>query len=215
MCPLCILCVHCAPTLTFRTIILLYMTQLELKTFYPKDRQSWRKWLEKNHSKSPGVWLIYYKKNSGKATVTYSESVEEALCFGWIDSTMRPRDEISFIQRFSPRKPKSVWSALNKKRIEKLSAEGLMTAAGLEKIDIAKKNGSWTSIDHVENFEIPADLEKAFSKNKKAFQNFQGFAKFRRKQLLYRLGSAKLLETRKRRIIQIIKVCKENQRTDP
>ena len=184
------------------------MNQPELKTFYAKDRKTWRKWLEKNHSKSPGIWLIYYKKNSGKSRVEYNDAVEEALCFGWIDSTMRPLDEVSYIQRFSPRKAKSVWSALNKTRIEKLLKEGLMTSAGLEKIDLAKKNGSWISIDHVENLEIPADLEKAFSKNKKAWIKFQAFGKFRRKQMLYRLGNAKLPETRKLRIKEIITQCK-------
>ena len=191
------------------------MTQPELKSFYPKDRKAWRKWLEKNHATSPGIWLIYYKKSSGKPRVEYNDAVEEALCFGWIDSTMRPLDEVSYIQRFSPRKPKSVWSALNKTRIEKLLKEGLMTAAGLEKIDIAKKNGSWTTIDHVENLEIPADLAKAFSKNKKAWKNFQAFGKFRKKQMLYRVGMAKLPETRKLRIAQVITACKENLAQDP
>ena len=138
------------------------MGQQELKSFYAKDRKTWRKWLEKNHAKSPGIWLIYYKKNSGKTRVAYDDAVEEALCFGWIDSTMRPLDEHSFIQRFSPRKPKSNWSALNKKRIEKLIKEGLMSTAGLEKINLAKNNGSWVSIDHVENLEIPPDLQKHF-----------------------------------------------------
>ena len=186
-----------------------------LKSYYPKDRKAWRKWLEKNHAISPGIWLIYYKKNSGKSRVEYNDAVEEALCFGWIDSTMRPLDEISYIQRFSPRKPKSVWSALNKKRIEKLSGDGLMAPAGLEKIEIAKKNGSWISIDHVENLEIPADLAKVFAKNKKAWKGFQSFKKFRKKQMLYRLGSAKLPETRKIRIEQIITACKENQSSTP
>jgi uncharacterized protein YdeI (YjbR/CyaY-like superfamily) len=176
----------------------------ELKTYYPRNRKAWRAWLQKHHETSPGIWLIYYKKESGKARVSYNDAVEEALCFGWIDSTMRPMDEERFIQRFTPRKPKSVWSALNKSRIEKMIEAGLMTPAGLEKIGLAKKNGSWTSIDHVENLEIPPDLQKAFNKNKKACKNFNNASRSYRKQVLYRVSSAKLPETRARRIAQAV-----------
>ncbi|HYE54443.1 MAG TPA: YdeI/OmpD-associated family protein [Chitinophagaceae bacterium] len=176
----------------------------ELKTYYARNRKAWRAWLQKHHDTSPGIWLIYYKKESGKPRVPYSDAVEEALCFGWIDSTMRPLDEERFMQRFTPRKPKSVWSALNKSRIKKMIKEGLMTPAGLEKIKLAKKNGSWASIDHVENLEIPPDLQKAFNKNKTAFQNFSNASRTYRKQILYRVNSAKLPETRARRIAQVV-----------
>src|SRR6185369_11579715 len=108
------------------------MSSSELKTFHPKTRKAWRSWLEKNHAKSPGVWLIYNKKSAGKKRLDYAEAVEEALCFGWIDSTSRPLDDERYMQRFTPRKSKSGWSGLNKKRIEKMMAEGLMTKAGLE-----------------------------------------------------------------------------------
>src|ERR1043165_7521993 len=138
----------------------------ELKSFYAKNREAWRNWLQKNHAKQPGVWLIYYKKSSGKSRVAYDEAVEEALCFGWIDSIMKPIDEEKFMQKFTPRKTKSVWSALNKRRVEQLIANGLMTDAGLAIIETGKKNGSWTKLDHVESFIIPADLKKIFSKNK-------------------------------------------------
>jgi uncharacterized protein YdeI (YjbR/CyaY-like superfamily) len=181
------------------------------KSFYPRNRKAWRAWLEKNHAKSPGIWLVYFKKKSNKPTVTYAESVEEALCFGWIDSTMRPLDEERFIQRFTPRKPKSVWSALNKTRIEKMINEGLMTAAGLEKIEIAKENGSWTSIDHVEKLEVPADLQKALNKNKTALKNFSKLANFAKKQILYRINSAKRPETRKERIEKIMELLKKTK----
>src|SRR6476620_9854423 len=105
---------------------------VELKSFHPKTREAWRNWLQKNHEKSPGVWLIYYKKSSGKKNFDYNDAVEEALCFGWIDSTSRPIDDERYMQRFTPRKSKSGWSGLNKKRIEKMTTEGLMTKAGLE-----------------------------------------------------------------------------------
>src|SRR5688500_17150586 len=148
----------------------------ELKTFYPKDRKTWRQWLQKHHAKEPGVWLIYYKKNTGKSSVSYDESVEEALCFGWIDSTMRPIDEEKYMQRFSPRKPSSVWSALNKRRIEKLQEQGLLAPAGIAAVERAKKNGSWSSLDQIESLVIPDDFQKALDRNKKALKNFQEFS---------------------------------------
>src|SRR5437762_2587406 len=105
------------------------MSSAELKTFHAKNRKAWRSWLKKNHVKSSGVWLIYYKKSAGKKRLDYADAVEEAICFGWIDSTSRPMDKERYMQRFTPRKPKSGWSGLNKKRIEKMIAEGLMTKA--------------------------------------------------------------------------------------
>src|SRR5216110_2039127 len=126
------------------------MTLQELKSFHPKTRKAWRSWLEKNHAKSPGIWLIYDKKSSGKKELDYNDAVEEALCFGWIDSTLRPLDKEQYMQRFTRRKPKSGWSGLNKKRIEKMIGQGLMTKAGLEKIEEAKKDGSWQSLDHID-----------------------------------------------------------------
>src|ERR1044071_7571701 len=117
--------------------------------FYAKDRKTWRKWLAKNHKLLPGIWLIYYKKDSGKSRVPYAEAVEEALCYGWIDSTQRPLDEESYMQLFMPRKPKSGWSKLNKERVQRLIEEGQMTPAGLEKIELAKQNGSWNKLDGI------------------------------------------------------------------
>ncbi len=176
----------------------------DLKTFYPKDRKAWRQWLQKYHTKEPGVWLIYYKKNSGKSRVSYDESVEEALCFGWIDSIMKPIDEEKYMQKFTPRKVKSVWSALNKRRVGQLIGKNLMAPAGLAIIDLGKQNGSWTKLDHVENFVIPPDLAQLLAKNKKVLKYFEGLAKSVRKQWLYRLGNAKLPETRAKRIADII-----------
>jgi uncharacterized protein YdeI (YjbR/CyaY-like superfamily) len=188
----------------------------ELKTYYAKDRKAWRKWLEKNYAKSPGVWLIYYKKSSGKPRLEYNDAVEEALCFGWIDSTVRPIDNEKYMQRFTPRKPKSGWSGLNKQRIEKMIDQDLMTAAGLEKIEIAKKNGSWESLDKIyapiEQLQIPADLEKAFSKHKTAKTNFHNFPIFTRRQFLYWLNAAKRDETRKARIKHAVLMCAANKK---
>jgi uncharacterized protein YdeI (YjbR/CyaY-like superfamily) len=188
------------------------MPSPELKTCYPKGRKAWRNWLQKNHSRSPGVWLIYNKKSSGKPTLNYNDAVEEALCFGWIDSTLRPMDEFRYMQRFTPRNPKSGWSGLNKRRIEKMIVEGLMTDAGLEKIEAAKKDGSWQNLDHIESITIPEDFEKALSKNKKAKTNFDNFPLFSKKQFLYRLNSAKRPETRKERISLLVKMAALNKK---
>jgi len=123
------------------------MASSELKSFYARDRKAWRNWLQKNHSSSDGVWLIYYKKSSGYRRLEYNDAVEEALCFGWIDSTARPIDHERYTQRFTPRKPKSGWSALNKRRIEKMIEQELMTQAGLDRIEEAKKSGAWEHLD--------------------------------------------------------------------
>lgn len=184
----------------------------DYKTFHPKTRSQWRKWLEKNHSTTPGVWLIYYKKSSGKAKMVYNDAVEEALCFGWIDSTLKPLDDERFMQRFTPRKSKSGWSGLNKKRIAKMIIEGLMTKAGLEKIEGAKKDGSWESLDHIDAIELPVDFEKALSKNKKAKINFENFPQFAKKQFLYHINSAKTEATRKERIIRCVKMVTANKK---
>jgi uncharacterized protein YdeI (YjbR/CyaY-like superfamily) len=184
----------------------------ELKTFYAKDRSAWRKWLEKNHAKSRGVWLVYYKKSSGKAKVEYKDAVEEALCFGWIDSTIRPVDDDKYMQRFTPRKPKSGWSGLNKQRVETMIEKGLMTKAGLEKIETAKRNRSWESHDHIDAIQLPEDFGKALSKNKKAKINFENFPQFTKKQFLYRINSAKRPETRKERIKLCVKMAAANKK---
>ena len=184
----------------------------QYKQYYAKDRKAWRRWLEKNHAKAPGVWLVYYKKDSDKTRVPYADAVEEALCFGWIDSTQRPRDEESSMQLFTPRKPKSNWSRLNKERVEKLEKEGLMTDAGREKITVAKENGSWTKLDNIENFIIPADLEKAFTRNKTAKNNFEAMSKTAKKEFLFWLDNTKKDDVRKQRVADIIKLTKQNMK---
>ena len=184
----------------------------QLKSYYAKDRKAWRKWLEKNHATSDGVWLIYDKKASGKKRLEYSDAVEEALCFGWIDSTLRPLDDERYMQRFTPRKPNSGWSALNKQRIEKMIDQDLMAKAGLEKIEEAKRNGAWEKLDHIEALKLPEDFEKALEKNKKAKTNFENFPQFTKKQFLYRINSARRPETRKERIMLLVKMAAANKK---
>ena len=183
--------------------------------YYPKTRKEWRRWLTRNHDTATGIWLINYKKESGRPRVPYAEAVEEALCFGWIDSVMNPLDEYSFMQLFTPRKPKSNWSKLNKQRVETLIDQGLMTPAGLAKIEAAKADGSWTSLDKVEALDVPPDLAKALSKNKTALANFNAFSPSRKKMLLYWVNEAKRPETRAKRIAEAVAAAREKRDRRP
>ncbi|MBD2079971.1 YdeI/OmpD-associated family protein [Leptolyngbya sp. FACHB-17] len=175
------------------------------------DRAAWRNWLLQNHQSAIGVWLIYYKVKSGKPSVWYSEAVKEALCFGWIDSKTKSLDNDRYMQIFTPRKPKSVWSKLNKQYIEELIAQGLMTPAGLQKIEAAKQDGSWTSLDAIEALMIPPDLAAALGRNAIAQQNFEAFSNSTKKPILYWIDSAKRLETRRTRIEKTVQCAVQNQ----
>ncbi|MGB0891632.1 MAG: YdeI/OmpD-associated family protein [Flavobacteriaceae bacterium] len=177
---------------------------------YFKTDIEWRNWLSKNHNSSNGVYLILYKVDVNIKSMRWEEAVKVALCFGWIDSTVKSLGDGKRQQYFCPRKPKSVWSALNKKYIEELSANNLIHESGWNSINIAKENGSWTSLDDVENLVIPKDLQSKFDKNKTAFANYQNFARSYKKGYLYWLNQAKRETTRLKRISEIIKSCELN-----
>ncbi|NJO40706.1 MAG: hypothetical protein HC865_08605 [Cyanobacteria bacterium RU_5_0] len=183
----------------------------QLETIYATDRKAWRDWLEKNHHTSIGIWLIYYKAKSGKPSVRYSEAVKEALCFGWIDSKVKSLDQDRYMQIFTPRKPKSVWSKLNKQYIEETVEQGLMTEAGLRKIDAAKQDGSWTTLDEVEALIIPMDLKRALDANETANRNFEAFSNSSKKNILFWIDNAKRPETRLQRIEQTISAAANNR----
>src|SRR5262245_49124201 len=134
-----------------------------LPQFQPRSRAEWRAWLKKHHTKSPGVWLIYAKKHTGIPSLTYSDAVEEALCFGWIDSLLQSIDDSLHRQIFTPRKTRSSWSALNRKRAARLIDAGLMTAAGMALITRAKKTGQWEAHKPSESLTIPPELKKALN----------------------------------------------------
>jgi len=184
----------------------------EIETISPKNRQEWREWLQENHDKKQSVWLIYYKKKSNFPTVTYSEAVDEALCFGWIDSKAKPLDEEKFMQFFSRRKPKSVWSRINKEKTERLINEGLMTKAGYHIIEIAKQNGSWTILDEAEALTIPKDLDEAFQNRPNAKNYFSGLSRSDKRNILQWLVLAKRQETRQKRISEIAELAEQNQK---
>ncbi|MFZ1786665.1 MAG: YdeI/OmpD-associated family protein [Saprospiraceae bacterium] len=184
----------------------------KLETFYPKNRQEWRAWLEENHDKKQNIWLIYYKQKSKIPTVSYSDAVDEALCFGWIDSKAKSIDEVKFMQFFSKRKEKSVWSKINKEKIEMLISSGLMTPAGLAIIEKAKANGSWTILDEVEALIIPPDLEEAFSQKLNAKTYFQSLSRTDQRNILQWLVLAKRPETRQKRIDEIVDLAELGQK---
>jgi uncharacterized protein YdeI (YjbR/CyaY-like superfamily) len=176
------------------------------------DRATWRAWLETHHTQPAGIWLTLYKKESGQRLMTYADAVEEALCFGWIDSHPRKVNAACFRLLFSPRKPKSVWSAVNKQRIAQLREAGLMRAAGEARITIAQQNGSWEALDEVEALVVPADLTAALEANAAAQQHFSSFPPSARKQLLQNLAAARRPETRQQRIERIVANAAQNRR---
>ncbi|MBI4783940.1 MAG: YdeI/OmpD-associated family protein [Oscillatoriophycideae cyanobacterium NC_groundwater_1537_Pr4_S-0.65um_50_18] len=183
----------------------------QLETVYACDRLAWREWLAENHRTLPGIWLIYYKIKSGKPSVQYSEAVKEALCFGWIDSKVKSLDTERYQQIFTPRKPKSVWSKLNKQYIEELIVQGLMTQAGQEKIEAAKQDGSWTTLDAIEALSIPTDLQQALAADPIANRNFAAFSNSSKKNILFWVDSAKRLETRLQRIEKTVAAAAQNR----
>lgn len=185
----------------------------EKEHFYFKNSDEWRSWLHENHHSSFGVYLFFYKVSSGYESMRWEEAVQVAICYGWIDSTVKKIDENRRKQFFSPRKDKSVWSKLNKAYIEKLIANNLMHESGLKKIETAKSNGSLTSLDSVEELIIPEDLKIAFNINESAFQNYQNFSPSYRKSYLYWLNQAKRIETRNNRIAEIISLCIQNKKS--
>lgn len=172
------------------------------KRVEPKNRDGWRKWLEKHHDSSPGILLVYVKRP--RRSIPYADAVEEALCFGWIDTTIYPIDDTRYMQLFTPRKARSGWSKLNKTRVASLIASGLMAAPGLAKIEAAKRDGSWARLDHVEDMTLPAELERALAKNRTARATFDSLSPFSRKTYLYYINNAKRPETRAKRIADII-----------
>jgi len=185
-----------------------------VEMYYAKDRATWRKWLEKNSEKKKAIWLIYYKPISGKPRVSYNDAVDEAICFGWIDSKPNALDEFRSIQFFAPRNPKSNWSKVNKARVARLMKEGRMTPSGLALIEAAKKNGSWDALNEVEEMVIPSDLLKELKKNKKAYAYFMAFPKSSKKNILEWIYNAKQPETRNNRIVETAKLAIENIRAN-
>lgn len=187
------------------------MSRQEVEEFYPETKQHLRKWLQKNHLSKDAVWLIFYKKHTGKPSVAWTDAVDEALCFGWIDSKGETIDKDTFRQYFCKRKPTSTWSKINKQKIESLTAKGLMTEAGFKVIDIAKQNGSWTILDEAEELVVPLEMEKAFEKYENSKDYFSSLSKSKKKVLLYWIALAKTEMTRQNRILEIAENASQQQ----
>jgi uncharacterized protein YdeI (YjbR/CyaY-like superfamily) len=180
---------------------------------YPGDRPAWRAWLRDHHATSPGIWLVLDKKASRDAgRLTYDAAVEEALCFGWIDGLARTLDGARYRLLLTPRRPGSPWSRPNKTRVEALVAQGLMTAAGLARIDAAKADGSWTALDAVEDLVIPPDLAAALAADPAARRHFDAFSDSAKKGILWWIVSAKRPETRARRVRETVEQAAVNVR---
>lgn len=178
-------------------------------------RTQWRAWLKKHHRRTEGIWLVRWKVATPAKHVSYAEVVDEALCFGWIDSLPRKLDAERTMRYLSPRKPRSVWSKLNKANIVRLEAEGRMTAAGRAKVDAAKADGSWNTLDAAEAVEIPADLARALDRRARSRIFFDSLSPSARKMLLTWIGSARTAETRKERIKATVDEAAQGRRAFP
>jgi len=175
------------------------------------DRETWRGWLEANHATSRGAWLVTWRHRTGRATLDYEAAVEEALCFGWVDSTGGSFDEDRGRLYFAPRKPRSVWAASNKARVERLVAEGRMAPAGLAAVERARANGAWDVLDAADRLVVPDDLVAALEMRPPAAANFAAFTPSTRKMLLSWIAVARRPETRSKRIAEIAEAAARNE----
>jgi uncharacterized protein YdeI (YjbR/CyaY-like superfamily) len=188
--------------------------QVPPNSVHPKSRDAWRAWLTKHHDKKASVWLITYKKDTGKPRIDYDEAVEEALCFGWVDSKPAKLDDERSMLYFTPRKSRSNWSKVNKERIEKLIANGKMTPSGLSKVDAAKLDGTWSALDAVELLEIPQDLVIVLKSYPNANKYFEAFPRSVKRAILEWISNAKKPETRSKRITETSELAEKNVRAN-
>ena len=174
----------------------------------------WRAWLAQNHNCFSEIWLVYYKKETGQPTLDYKETLDEALCYGWVDSIIKKLDEERYARKFTPRREESSWSLVNKTRVEELTAAGRMAAPGLAKVAAAKQSGAWdapTTKPETE-FEIPAEFGLALDEHPEAKQFFESLAMSYRKQYFYWVASAKREATRQKRIAESIQLLSEGKK---
>lgn len=178
-----------------------------------ETRMDWRQWLAENHDSYDGIWMVYYKKHTKKVCVSYNDAVEEALCYGWIDSIVKTIDNETYKQKYSPRRKKSIWSKLNKSRVEKMINEGFMTPYGMVKIEEAKLNGQWDKAYGTRQMpEMPIEFKNAIEKDLVAFTNFMNFAKGYQRDYLNWYITAKRTETKEKRLKRIIELARENKK---
>jgi uncharacterized protein YdeI (YjbR/CyaY-like superfamily) len=177
-----------------------------MKSLEIKDRRAWRTWLTENHDREDEIWLVYYKKATGIPSISYQDSLDEALCLGWIDSLIKKIDDQKYARKFTPRKDESKWSLVNKKRVEQLIREGSMTEYGLKKVEAAKRSGSWDAPGQKPKLEYKmlAEFSEALENNPQAKETFTDLAPSYQKQYLAWISTAKRSETRQKRITESI-----------
>jgi uncharacterized protein YdeI (YjbR/CyaY-like superfamily) len=182
----------------------------ELKKVRPKSRAAWRAWLEKHHATSRGIWLVFAKKHTRIPSLSYEDAVEEAICFGWIDSLVKSIDDRFHMQVFTPRKAKSAWSATNKARLSRLMKAGVMAPAGLAAVAVAKKSGSWNSYAAVDRMTIPPELQRALDAHPDARKNWPTYSASAQRAFLHMVNGAKRPETRKKYVLRVIDFVSKN-----
>ena len=182
--------------------------------FQPASRAAWRQWLAEHHASAPGVWLVYCKKATGQPSVSYAEAVEEALCFGWIDSLPRRLDAARTQLLFTPRQPTSGWSKVNKERLVRLEAANRLLPAGRAAIAAARQNGAWESLDAAEAGALPGDLAEALAADAPAQRNYAAFSLSARKMILTWVLGARRPETRARRVAETVRLAAKNKRAN-
>ncbi|MEM9135590.1 MAG: YdeI/OmpD-associated family protein [Actinomycetota bacterium] len=171
-----------------------------LGEIHPETRAEWRSWLADHHDMTDGIWLIYHRASTGRRRLSWEDAVREALCFGWIDSKVKPIDDERYRQIFTPRKPRSVWSKINKEYVDELVEAGLMTEAGLRAIELAKENGAWSFLEPIDDLIVPDDLASALRGSPSASAAYEALSNSAKRAILYSLYSAKRDETRARRV---------------
>lgn len=187
------------------------MSELAVLEF--KSQAAWEKWLGKNHGQADGVWLKFAKKNSGETTLSFVEALDSAVCYGWIDSQRNGLDEKFYLQKFSPRRARSLWSKINCERVERLTAEGRMTPAGLAQVEAAKADGRWEAAYAPQSTaELPEDFKKALSKNKKSADFFESLSKANKYSFIWRIHHVKRPETRAANIEKYVKMLAEGEK---
>ena len=184
------------------------------ETVHPTTRAQWRRWLQRHHRRTEGVWLVSFKQATGKPRVEYDEAIEEALCFGWVDSRPRKLDDERTMLYFTPRKPGSGWAGSNKARVARLTAAGRMAPAGLAKVEAARRDGSWTALDGVEALELPPDLRRSLAARPRAAGCFDAFPPSVRRGILQWIANAKRPETRARRVEETARLAARNTRAN-
>lgn len=186
--------------------------KFDFPIFHAESRDAWRGWLEAHHESARGVWLCSWRRSTERPACPYEDAVEEAICFGWIDSTVSVLDELRSLQLMTPRRPKSTWTRLNRRRVEHLEAAGKMTDAGRRAVAVAQANGFWTIYDPVEDLVEPDDLAAALDSECSARSWWDGFPPTARKQMLWWVISAARPETRAARIERIVTEAAEGRR---